>query len=77
MLSCLDDVIDTAVGIETHNRNSIGYKPDRTLKNVYVMVSVFEDGDRIVPVKLEVKEFSGIRQGRGSRLCLRQQFQSR
>ena len=33
------------------------YKPDPTLKNVYVLMSAFEDGDNIVPVKLEVKEF--------------------
>jgi len=28
------------------------------IKNIYVLVSAFEDGDRIVPVKLEIKEFA-------------------
>lgn len=58
MLSCFDDVIDSAIGIETHNRNNIGYKPDASLQNVYVLVSAFRDGDNITPVKLEIKEFS-------------------
>ena len=58
MLSCFDDIIDSAIGIEVHNRNADGYKPDPTLKNVYVLVSAFEDGNQIVPVKLEIKEFA-------------------
>ena len=58
MLTCFDDVIDNAVGIEVHNRNDEGYKTDETLEAVYVLVSAFEDGDRVVPVKLEIKEFS-------------------
>lgn len=40
-----------------HNRNDEGYKYDATLKNSYVLVSAFEDGEYIIPVKLEVKEF--------------------
>ena len=47
-----------AVGIETHNRNGEGYKADPSLKNVYVLASAFVDGENIIPVKLEVKEFS-------------------
>ncbi|MBE6547932.1 MAG: hypothetical protein E7667_03515 [Ruminococcaceae bacterium] len=58
LFSVFNDVIDSAVGIEVHNRNTKGYKPDPTLKNVYVLMSAFEDGDNVVPVKLEVKEFS-------------------
>lgn len=58
MLSCFDDVIENAVGIEVHNRNGEKYKVDSSLKNVYVLVSAFEDGENIVPVKLEVKEFN-------------------
>ena len=58
MLSCFGDVIDSAIGIETHNRNEAGYKVDPTSKNVYVMVSAFQDGENITPVKLEIKEFS-------------------
>lgn len=57
MLSCFSDVISNAVGIEVHNRNSQGYKVDRTLKNVYVLCSAFENSDGIIPVKLEIKEF--------------------
>ena len=57
MLSCFSDVIANAVGVEVHNRNSEGYKPDRTLKNVYVLCSAFENNTDIIPVKLEIKEF--------------------
>lgn len=58
MLTCLDDVIANAVGIEVHNRNAEGYKVDDALENMYVLASAFVDGEDIVPVKLEVKEFS-------------------
>ena len=58
MLTCFDAVIENAVGIEVHNRNAEGYKKDNTLKQVYVLASAFKDGDNIVPVKLEVKEFN-------------------
>lgn len=57
MLSCFDDVLDSAIGIETHNRNEEGYKVDVTLEKMYVLVSAFQDGDYITPVKLEIKEF--------------------
>ena len=58
LLTCLDHVVDRAIGIETHNRNIEGYKADGSLNNVYVLASAFEDGENIIPVKLEVKEFS-------------------
>ena len=58
MLTCLDSVVENAIGIEVHNRNQDGYKADPTLKNVYVLASAFVDGEDIVPVKLEIKEFS-------------------
>ncbi|MBE6598557.1 MAG: hypothetical protein E7638_03845 [Ruminococcaceae bacterium] len=57
MLSCFDDVVENAVGVEVHNRNG-KYKTDSALKNMYVLVGAFRDGDSIVPVKLEVKEFN-------------------
>ena len=57
LFSVFDQVIENAVGVEIHNRNKDGYKPDVTLKNVYVLLSAFEDGNSIVPVKLAVKEF--------------------
>ena len=55
MFSVFDQVIESAVGIEIHNRTD--YKPDPTLKNVFVLISAYQDGDYIVPVKLEVKQF--------------------
>ncbi len=58
MLTCFENVVKNAIGIEVHNRNSQGYKVDPTLQNVYVLVSAFQDGRYITPVKLEVKEFS-------------------
>lgn len=58
MLTCIDTVVENAVGIEVHNRNDQGYKVDNTLNNVYVLTSAFVDGENIIPVKLEVKEFS-------------------
>lgn len=58
MLTCFDAIIENAVGIEVHNRNSEGYKSDGTPENVYVLASAFCDKNSIVPVKLEVKEFS-------------------
>ncbi len=58
MLSCFPDVISNAIGIEVHNRNSEGYKVDRTLKQVYVLCSAFENDIDIVPVKLSIKEFT-------------------
>ena len=57
MFSVFDEVIEKAVGIEVHNRNNDGYKFDATLNNVYVLISAFEDGEWIIPIKLEVKEF--------------------
>ena len=41
MFSVFDSVVKNAVGIEVHNRNIDGYKPDVTLKNVYVLMSAF------------------------------------
>lgn len=57
LFSCFDDVISSAIGIEVHNKNEEKYKTDITLKDAYVLVSAFEDGDYIIPVKLEIKEF--------------------
>ena len=56
MFSVFDTVIERAVGIEIHNRPD--YKPDPTLENVFVLISAYQDGDFIVPVKLEVKQFT-------------------
>jgi len=55
MLSCFDSVVNNAIGIEIHNRENYG--EDITLKDMYVLFSAFEDGNSIIPVKLEVKRF--------------------
>ncbi len=55
MFSVFESVIESAVGVEIHNRSN--YKPDPTLDNVFVLMSAYQDGDYIVPVKLEVKKF--------------------
>ncbi len=57
MFSVFDEVVSNAIGVEIHNRNEAGYKSDPTLNAVYVLVSAFRDGEHIVPVKLEIKEF--------------------
>jgi len=57
LFTVFDDAINNSIGIEVHNRNNQGYKEDITLKNAYVLLSAFEDGEEIVPVKFEVKEF--------------------
>ena len=55
MFSVFDPVIDSAIGVEIHNRSE--YKPDPTLDNVFVLMSAYQDGDYLVPVKLEIKQF--------------------
>ncbi len=58
MFTVFDEVVNNAIGVEVHNKNKEGYKVDPTLKNVYVLVSAFQDGECIIPVKLEIKEFN-------------------
>ena len=55
MFSVFDAVVEKAVGIEIHN--NVRHKPDITLDNVYVLMSAYQDGDFVIPVKLEVKKF--------------------
>ncbi len=52
MLSCLDGIIKNAELVEIHPN----YKGNKLLKQVYVLVSAFNDGNVIIPVQLEVKE---------------------
>lgn len=42
MLSCFEDVVDSAIGIETHNRNKDGYKFDPTLKKCMCWSALFK-----------------------------------
>ncbi len=55
MFYAFDSIIENAIGVEIHNRTD--YKIDPTLNNVFVLMSVYEHGDFLTPVKLEVKEF--------------------
>ena len=55
MFSVFDTIIESAVGIEIHNKEH--HKPDPTLENVFVLMSAYQDSNFIVPVKLEVKRF--------------------
>ena len=58
MFSVFDDIVSCAVGIEVHNRNKEGYKPDPTLNVAFVLIGAYKEGKYIVPVKLEIKEFN-------------------
>lgn len=55
MFSVFEKVVENAIGINAHNRRS--HNPDPTLNNMFVLVSAYQDGEFIVPIKLEVKEF--------------------
>ena len=55
MFSVFNDVVESAVGVEIHNNINHNYDP--TLENVYVLMSAYQDGDELVPIKLEVKKF--------------------
>lgn len=57
-LTCIEQLAYNAVPIEVHSDKKTNTKkanPD--LKNVYVLVSAFADGDGYVPVQMEVKEY--------------------
>lgn len=55
IFSVFNEVVEGAIGVEIHNRAE--YKTDPTLDNVFVLMSAYQDGEHIVPVKLEVKKF--------------------
>jgi hypothetical protein len=59
MLTTFDDVVKNAVGIEVHKDR---YGDEVSLKNMYVLASAFSQGEKIVPVKLEVKELNSPKQ---------------
>ena len=59
MLSVFDDVVTNAVGIEVHDDKYKGtLREDTALQNMYVLASAFKDGDRIIPVQLEIKNYN-------------------
>ena len=57
VLTCLSDLVDRAVLIETHNEKKPGALANPDLKQTYVLLGAVRDGDMIIPVQMEVKEF--------------------
>ena len=58
MLYVFDDVVANAQAIETHTDKYVETKREnRNLKQVYVLMSAFKDGDFIIPVEFNIKEF--------------------
>ena len=58
MLTSTDDIVENAVLIEVHKDKYKGtIREDKTLLQTDVFLSAFSDGEDIVPVKMEVKEF--------------------
>lgn len=58
MLVNLDALVANAIPVETHSDKYVGTRrEDQQLERVYVLLSAFRDGDDIVPVQFEVKEF--------------------
>ena len=59
MFSVFDELVQNAVPIEFHGDKYTGtQRADSRLKQVAVLVSAFQDGNRIVPVQFEIKEFN-------------------
>ncbi len=57
-MSCFNDLVKNAVPIEVHTDKKVGtVKENVGLKKVYVLASAYRDGNSIVPIELEVKEF--------------------
>lgn len=54
MLTELENIIENAVGIETHNRR---YGEEGQIKQTYVFTSAMQTNDTIIPVLMEVREF--------------------
>lgn len=58
MLVNLDALVANAVPVETHTDKYVGTRrEDQQLERVYVLLSAFRDGDSVVPVQFEIKEF--------------------
>ena len=57
-MSCFNEIVDNAIPIEVHTEKKTGTRKENPdLKQVYVLASAYKDGENIVPVELEVKEF--------------------
>ena len=60
MFSVFDELVQNAVPIEFHGDKYTGtQRADSRLKQVAVLVSAFQDGERVVPVQFEIKESDG------------------
>ena len=58
MLSLFDDIVSNAQPIECHSDKYVGTKREnKNLKQVYVLLSAFSDGQHIIPVEFNIKEF--------------------
>ncbi len=58
VLSCLSETVKGAVLVETHEDYKAGTgKANADLKQVYVLVGAARDGDSVIPVQMEVKEY--------------------
>ncbi len=54
----LQKLLDNAILVETHTDKGMGTdKENPQLKQVYVLLSVMRDGDSIIPVQFEVKQY--------------------
>lgn len=59
MFSVFDELVQSAVPIESHGDKYAGtVREVSDLARTAVLVSAFQDGDRIVPVQFEIKEFN-------------------
>lgn len=57
----LRSVLSSAILIEQHTDKYEGkVREDRNLKSVYVLFSALKDGDSLIPVQLEIKDYSHI-----------------
>lgn len=58
MLTLLPEIIDGAVQLESHeDKYAETKRADENLKEMHVLLGAFKDGDALVPVQLEIKEF--------------------
>lgn len=55
MLTQMEDIVENAVGIETHNKR---YGEEGQIKQTYVFVSAMQMKESIVPILLEVRAFN-------------------
>lgn len=55
MLTQMKDIVENAVGIETHNKR---YGEEGQIKQTYVFVSAMQTSENIVPILLEVRTFN-------------------